>query len=284
MALIDRIRDVPPCDPDDFIPLIVDDQRFGLIKPGFEDVLRRFSDVFQVTDVAVALSPRLRNPADRTAAVSDVLKTLRDEDLITGWRGEQYPVTTRFLAVPVFTMERAAVPFFGTRGYGVHINGFVRMPQGISMWIAKRSKTKPTGPGKLDQIVAGGQPIGIGFTDNVLKECQEEAGIPLSLARTAKPVGTISYLTHRAEGVRNDVLVNYDLELPTDFEPVNTDGEVESFSLLPLDQVRQTLADGDAFKFNCALVALDFFVRWGAIEADDPDYEELVSGLHAPPL
>lgn len=284
MALIDRVRAVPPCDIAALTPFIVDGQRYGLIKPGFEGTLRRFSDVFDVSDARVTLAPTLNDAASRTAAVETCLIALRDEGMISGWRNEHYPVTQQFQSEPVMTMERAAVPIFGTRGYGVHINAYVRTSTGIQMWVAKRSISKPTGPGKLDQVVAGGQPAGIGFFENVVKECHEEAGIPAALAKTAVPVGTVSYLTLRSEGVRNDVLVNYDLELPLDFEPTNTDGEVDSFELWPLEKVKQTLSEGDEFKFNCALVALDFLVRRGAVEADDPDYEALVAGLRAPAL
>jgi len=39
----------------------------------------------------------------------------------------------------------------------VHINGFVETDAGLELWVARRSKDKPTWPGKLDHIVAGGQ-------------------------------------------------------------------------------------------------------------------------------
>ena len=45
--------------------------------------------------------------------------------------------------------------------YGVHVNGYTIKPDGSHMWIARRSKDKPTFPGKLDHIVAGGQSFGI---------------------------------------------------------------------------------------------------------------------------
>ena len=176
-------------------------------------------------------------------------------------------------------MERAAVPLFGVKGYGVHVNGFVRDGAEIKMWIGKRNLDKPTGPGKLDQIVAGGQPAGVSLSDNVIKECKEEAGIPATLAATARPVGTVSYITEREEGLRYDVLFNYDLELPADFEPANTDGEVEGFFLWPMARVMDTLAKGDDFKFNCALVVIDFLVRWDFITPEDPDYIEIVQGV-----
>ena len=44
-----------------------------------------------------------------------------------------------------------------TQAYGVHINGYVETEVGLELWVARRSKDKPTWPGKLDHIVAGGQ-------------------------------------------------------------------------------------------------------------------------------
>lgn len=56
-----------------------------------------------------------------------------------------------------FQMERAAVPMFGVKAYGVHVNGYVIKGDEMFMWVAKRSPTKQTWPSKLDHIVAGGQ-------------------------------------------------------------------------------------------------------------------------------
>lgn len=45
---------------------------------------------------------------------------------------------------------------------GVHLNGFVCLPGGSrELWVARRSASKPTWPGKLDHIAAGGQPHGL---------------------------------------------------------------------------------------------------------------------------
>lgn len=71
-----------------------------------------------------------------------------------------------------------------------------------------------------------GQPFGIGLMENVIKECEEEAGIPLSLAKKARPAGCISYATIEENGVKQDVLFVYDLLLPEDFLPQPNDGEV----------------------------------------------------------
>ena len=43
----------------------------------------------------------------------------------------------------------------------------------------------------LDNMVAGGIASGIGIFETLVKECQEEAGIPEALAKKAAPVGMI---------------------------------------------------------------------------------------------
>ena len=104
--------------------------------------------------------------ADRTAAMAIVTESLKDEGIIKGWRGEMVPVISSFSSPLALTIERAAYPYFGLKGYGVHINGYVR---GISgniekMWVAVRSKTKSTWPGMLDHVVAGGIVQGYRYT------------------------------------------------------------------------------------------------------------------------
>jgi 8-oxo-dGTP pyrophosphatase MutT (NUDIX family) len=287
MSYLDRIHTANAHDLRDFLPFSVGGTRFGCVKLAFAETLARWPEVFRVDERRVTLAPALDAgdaPADeRTLAVGEVLQSLREEGVIDGWRDELYPVNRNWSERPALLIERAAVPWLGVRGYGVHMNGFVRGPDGLHMWIARRSLTKPTGPGKLDQMVAGGQPADIGLHDNMVKECAEEAGIPLDIARHARPVGAISYALGTSVGFRPDLIFNFDLELPADFSPVNTDGEVEDFYLWPIERVMETVRESDAFKFNCALVVVDFLVRRGYIAADDPDYSDIVEGLVASP-
>ncbi len=280
MAFLDRIDECRRFDPKRYRPFSVAGIAVGLVGHDFARRLKDFPGVFAVSDSGVQLSARLADVHARTAAVAEVLATLRARGEVPGWRDEPYPVTTAFAAPPLLTIERAAVPLFGVMGFGVHVNGVVGEGESLRMWIGRRSRTKPTGAGKLDQVVAGGQPAGVSLADNLVKECAEEAAIPPEIARRAVPVGAVSYRTERPEGLRRDVLFNYDLALPEDFTPRNTDGEVEAFHLWPIVRVAETARDGDDFKFNCALVVIDFLIRRGLIAPDRPDYAELLKGLH----
>ncbi len=86
-----------------------------------------------------------------------MLAQLRDEGVLTGWRSELYPVLTSFQGQPLALVERAAAVHLGIKAYGVHVNGYVETERGVELWVATRSRSKPTWPGRLDHIVAGGQ-------------------------------------------------------------------------------------------------------------------------------
>ncbi len=92
--------------------------------------------------------------------MAEVLAQLRDEGLVPGWRDELYPVCESFHAEPLLLVERAAASLLGIKAYGVHVNGYVDMPDGLHVWVGRRSRLKQTSPGMLDHIVAGGQARG----------------------------------------------------------------------------------------------------------------------------
>jgi 8-oxo-dGTP pyrophosphatase MutT (NUDIX family) len=283
MSFLQRIREVNGHVSDGVIPFRVAGVRVGLIRHGFAQTLTRWPDVFRVDDEGVGLEPGLdsyrTSREKRSRAVNEVLAQLRDEGLIRGWRNELFPVMGAFGDSPLLLMERAAIPLFGVRAYGVHLNGFVRGEHGVAMWIGRRSRNKPTSPGKLDQLVAGGQPAGMGLRENLIKECWEEAGISLAMAQRVVSVGAISYCLEVPQGLRSDVIFNFDLELPADFAPMNRDGEMEDFYLWPMEKVIETVRDTREFKPNCALVVIDFLVRHGFIPPDHPDYLQIIAGL-----
>jgi hypothetical protein len=93
----------------------------------------------------------------------------------------------------------------------------------------------------------------------------------------------VSYRMETPEGARDDVLFVYDIDLPGDFVPRNTDGEIASFALMAADDVLERVRAAEDFKFNVNLVVIDFALRHGLVTPDDPDYLDLVTGLRRPP-
>ena len=106
--------------------------------------------------------------------------------------------------------------------------------------------------------------------------------MPESISARAIPVGAITYCVEGQHGLKPDVMYCYDLEVPEDFQPVNTDGEVAGFELHPIAEVMALVRDTEEFKLNCNLVIIDFLIRHGLIGPDEADYLELVQGLRSP--
>ena len=187
------------------------------------------------------------------------------------WRGEAFDVRATPDGLALTQIDRGAVPSFGIQATGVHVNGLVRLGDALHIWVARRAKDKLLDPGKLDHIVAGGVPAGLGPAETLIKEAAEEAAIPPDLAARAVWVGAIQYAMERPEGLRRDCLQCYDLMLPADFVPEAADGEVEAFELWPIARVVETVHDTGDFKFNVNLVLIDLFIRRGLISGAGAD-------------
>ena len=284
-ALLRWIDECNSYTPHSFISFCVQDAVVGAVHKDRLDLLRQHPQTFRVLPDRVSLHEQLDNPPARTDAVDQVLKQWHAEGVFSGWRDEQYAVSTAFDTAPCMFVERSAAPMFGIRQYGVHINGFTRVDGHLHLWTARRSCHKPEYPGRLDHLVAGGLAAGLSAYETALKECREEANVPPDLSRRVCPVGLVSY--HRA--VRRNssqvVLFVYDLELPPTFVPQNVDGEVAEFYLWPIEKVLDIVSTTQEFKTNCNLVIIDFFVRHGYLCPEDPHYIDIIQGLKglAPP-
>lgn len=280
MTLIDHIRRCNAFTPSLYIPFEIAGRPIGSTTRDFAAKLAAFPSVFAVERDAVRLAPGLATPEARSDAVEDVLARLRETGAAPAKKDELYRVVEQWGETPLMLIDRAAVPAFGIRAFGVHLNGFVRENGKIRLWIARRALDRGIDPGKLDNMVAGGQPAGLSLSANLVKEAAEEAGIAPDMARQAVPVGVLGYRMDSDWGPKPDTLFVYDLEVPADFTPRNTDGEVSGFTLMESGEILRILRSGDEFKFNVPLVLIDFFLRHGLLLPDDePDYVDLVRGV-----
>ena len=283
MSYLDHIKRCNSYPAEDFLPFFIGKACFGLTHKIHIQHLLEWPEVFSADSQGLYLNSALDTPELRTSAVNEVMWSLHQKGIIDSWVGEQYNISESFDSPSAMLIERAAVAFLGTRGYGVHLNGLVRKADGIYIWIAVRSLSKPFWPGMLDQIVAGGQPFGLSPQENIIKESQEEADITPEVAATASFEGELHYCNAGERGLHNDGLFNYDLWLAEDFVPHNTDGEVESFKLMPIEEMAKITDETSEFKSNCNLVNIDLLIRLGLINASHPDYQEICCLLYAKP-
>jgi hypothetical protein len=275
-----HLVDCNRADPADYLPFTIGGVAVGRVRRDIARRLAEFPDLFALSTHDVALAPRFADFAARSRALDEAVDRLITIGVVLKRRKELYPVAARFTDPPLAQLDRGAIATFGVRAYGVHVNGTVTRPDGLHLWIGLRAKDKLVAPGKLDNLVAGGQPIGLSLTENLIKECAEEADLPAAIARRAHGVGAITYAMAVPEGLRADTLFVYDLALDPSFVPRNTDGELERFDLMTVADVAERVRTTDDFKFNVNLVIIDFLIRRGVIAPDHPEYLDLVSGLH----
>lgn len=267
-----------------YVPFFVDSTHVGWLTQERADIALEHPDVFVKTTRGISMTPALTTADLRSAALDAIAPKLIASGLFGKGTGEIYGVRNEWSAEALLLMDRMHVPHFGVRAYGVHLNGFVVKPDGIHLWIGTRADDRIVEPGKLDNMVAGGQPAGLSITDNLIKEADEEAGLSAGLARKARAASAISYCFETPKGLRNDTLFCYDLEMPEGVTPHNTDGELSDFTLLPLREILDIVRETDHFKFNVNLVILDFAMRSGALTPENtPDYEKIAAGMRERP-
>lgn len=233
------------------LPLRLGARRVGWVQPAFAQALRAHPGVFAAGGDAVDI-------LSTGDALDAAVRALAERGWISGWRDERYDV--RDGDDVLFTLERAAFRRFGLCAQAAHLNGWVRCGDGWKLWVARRSHAKPIDPGMLDNLVGGGIASGSSARETLVKECAEEAGIPAGLARKAAAAGRFRITREVPDGVHDEILHAYDLELPAGFTPQNRDGEVVEFALLDADALAARLA-ADAFTVDAGAVTIDFLWR-----------------------
>jgi isopentenyldiphosphate isomerase len=216
--------------------------------------------------------------------------------VLEGWRNELYPVFG--LKDRRVAMERSGSALFGIETRGVHCTAYTwattksadgSSTRELKFYVPRRSATKSTYPGMLDNSIAGGISSSETVWVSMLREAQEEGSLPYSIAARAKPVGTVSYIhlrDSRAGGevglLQPEIEYCFDLELSEEEGLKPNDDEVAGFELMGLEEVWTRLCNAE-FKPNCGIVLIDLFIRWGLLR---PGPEENLEGViqHKPLL
>ena len=260
------------CDGPARVPFLLMDERgpvLGSVAIDDLEALREWPDAFVRIDAPDG-TPRalvLRLPADvRDARLAQVHERLRARGLILAWRDEPYPLRDR-TGGEHGTIERAASRFWGTLTLGAHCNGWVADAAGrpSHLWIARRSYTKQTDPGRLDNMIGCGVALGQTPRDAVIREGWEEAGLEPAQMAGLVTGGLVDLECDIPEGRQHERLHVFDLELPAGLAPRNIDGEVHEHRLMPVAEALARAAAGE-LTTDAALATLDFALRRGLVE------------------
>jgi len=269
------------------LPFLCDKVQVGFISSEVLAHLKKFPEVFNVTNSSVSFVSSLDTPDTRSNALEGVLNQMKRDNLfpqaLKGWRNECYVTRAENTGPVLFKMDRSATPLFGVRAYGVHITGYVQhSTRGLCVWFQKRSQTKSTWPGMFDTFVGGGIGEETGIMETAIKEAGEEANVPESLAAKVKPAGSVSLFFKNDRGILANTEYVFDLELPEDFVPSNNDGEVDSWVLVDVAEIPK-LVCGDNFKTTSAAITIDWLIRRGFLTPEtEPHYGDIIEMVHLP--
>jgi len=197
------------------------------------------------------------NPFLISASLTELANRLRQGGFIPGWRNEEFSWIDQN-GHAYFRLERAAFRALGLRSTASHINGYTK--EG-NLWLGRRSESKRTDPGLLDNLAAGG--ISADETPWVcaVRELWEEAGVPAQLANHITPAGKVHMRRPIiGGGFHDELLFIYDLLLTSNFIPTNHDGEVSSFIEISLAEAAARIL-ADEFTTDAAFVTADFILR-----------------------
>jgi 8-oxo-dGTP pyrophosphatase MutT (NUDIX family) len=259
----ERLRAAQSFEPARFVPFVAEGAVLGHVRRDHAERLSRYRDVFAVSGGEIGFRPDVSTPRVRCSAMDRVARELAAEGRLSAWRNETYDIGCAPGGPAAFALERCAVRFFGFTARAVHVNGLTQANGCDAMWIARRSPHKAIDPGMLDTLVGGGLASGYSVEATLVKEAWEEAGIAEVLARQARPAGTLRVRREVPEGLHDEIIHVFDLDLADDFVPLNQDGEVAEFRRLTLEALVREL-DGDApYTVDAALVVLDCLARHG---------------------
>ena len=238
---------------------VVDGEHVGSVDEAHLAALQPWSRWMEVREQAVVLTAGAK---DREAVLAEVNARLHEQGLIRAWRDEPFPLLSPATGQALAVFERASARFWGTLTLGAHCNGWVAGPDGQpqALWIARRSPTKATDPGLLDNLVGGGVPWGQTPWEALVREGFEEAGLNATQMARATPGRVIELNRDIPEGRQFERLHVFDLELQAGECPVNQDGEVAEVGLWSIHHTCAAAAT-DEMTVDAALVTLDFLLR-----------------------
>ncbi|KAH8884174.1 thiamine pyrophosphokinase-related protein [Thozetella sp. PMI_491] len=226
----------------------------------------------------------------RTSLLQKTLRLNFDKGrVIRKWYNEALPVRNRH-GQHVLDLDLCGVDLFGVVSYGAHLTGYMLSTDASGRreyryWVPRRSYSKSTFPGMLDNFAAGNLLPNETPLEGMIREVCEETHIPEQFVRqNIRQCGTVTYQMNTTNdgrpGCQHHCQYVFELELLPDMVPVPNDGEVDSFTLMSLSEVKEALMSSE-FTPNRSLTYLAHFVRHGLVGSDNEGrIMEVCSRLH----
>jgi 8-oxo-dGTP pyrophosphatase MutT (NUDIX family) len=235
--------------------VLVDGRRCGWAEPRTAGVLVEPPSPFVLQEARLTLLTDPADPQDASRRLHFAACRLHEAGIVREWRSEQLDVQTDDGRI-VGRIERGACRPLGIETRSVQLNGL--LADG-SVLAARRAAHKSSDPNRWDSLTGGMIAAGEEDHEALAREADEEAGLDLtglpvvrgSRFRVQRPV---------AEGWMIETVQVFDVGLPAGFSPVNRDGEVAGFAVMPVDSALDAIERGD-FTLQASMAILDTLRR-----------------------
>lgn len=258
--ITDYLNSQPQFSTANLIRLQLQQHAAGWLEQSIVETLLAQSDLWRPRDGIIQLDGHQLASELHAAA-----QYLRELGLIRGWRNENYGVCVENamgeidFEHPLCALERASFRRFGLVSRAVHINAYY--PDG-TLCLGQRAKTKSIDPNLLDNMAAGGIPIGEDIYQCAQRELFEEAGASAELVKNIQFVEAIRIQRNEIDGTHDEILYCFDLALPEQFQPQNQDGEVAEFHRLSPEAAIEILNE---MTWDAGRVTAAYLLRQGLV-------------------
>ncbi|SPN99145.1 uncharacterized protein DNG_02180 [Cephalotrichum gorgonifer] len=248
-------------------------EKFGILLPKVVIELPWNQHGFELDDKVVRPQSGKSDPAiisaNLKALTLDPISTLAFPDL-KNWKKEEFAGLIG--GHPEIRFPDYLVPYIGVVQVGVHLTVYSDSPEGLQIYVQRRSNTGGTTyPGMLDQFAAGGLKHNETAFKGLKREASEEATGAVINYKNVEYTGDVSFFTKRdtASGkflgtLEISAKACYAFEADKAFKESwggeSNDLAVGGFKVMSVDQVITALQK-DEFKPNSALVMLHFLLN-----------------------
>ena len=125
MSFLGHIKRCNRCDINQFLPWTVSGERAGYVHKQIAAKLLTFPKTFSMESNKLKMSDNLRSNEERSWALDEILKTLRDDGFCGVKLNEEYSVKSGVGQPPLLMVDRGAAELFGILSTGFHLNGSV---------------------------------------------------------------------------------------------------------------------------------------------------------------
>jgi len=186
-------------------------------------------------------------------SLDGLAQALKSSGLVPTWREERLAVSDE-QGRAVASVERGAARWLGITVQSVHLVGVV---PGVGIWVQQRAWDKAEDPGRWDTLMGGTVAWGESVHATLRRETAEEAGLDLDgllglvdhgVIDVARPGNDANQWTYHADRIHC-----FGAQVPVGSQPMNTDGEVAQFALLPTADLERWIEE-DRFTVDAANV------------------------------